>query len=457
MSGNQAFETDTIAAPATGAGESAVAIVKLSGPRALDIFGAMFVPSGGRPARLLPDRRLTLGQILDASGCAIDDGLGVVMRAPHSFTGEDTAECHCHGGRAVVLSVLDSCFTLGARPARPGEFTRRAFLNNRIDLSQAEAIADLVAARTSLSRKLALRQLRGGLSERIAALRGRLLDAAAQIEAQLDFPDEELPPLARQHIITHFHETETEIARMLAGFERGRHARDGARVVIAGPPNAGKSSLFNALVGRERAIVTPHPGTTRDTIESTIEAGGIPVTLVDTAGIRSASDNIEHIGIERAKEEIGQADIVLLVLDASDPSAPAPALTEADSHVIVLLNKSDLISSTAPSVQLTPEHAIRVSAVTRAGLEEVERRLAESLVGCAGEDELMVANARHAQCLRGALQSLACARSAFERDMPEELVMVDVRGAIHRLGDIIGIGLEDDILDRIFNIFCIGK
>lgn len=463
-------DEDTIVAPATGNESTAVAIVRLSGPQALEIFSRLFHRAGPRAAAPVPpERQLVLGTLSNLHGEPIDQALGVIMRAPHSFTGEHTAEFQCHGSPAVVRSVLQACLDAGARLAQPGEFTRRAFMNQRLDLAQAEALGDLIAARTELGRKVALRQLRGGLSQRITSLRSQLIDTAAQIEAHLDFPEEEMPELAKDQILVALTQTAERIEVALRQFERARVVREGARVVLAGPPNVGKSSLFNALVGRERAIVSPHPGTTRDTIESTVELGGVAVTLVDTAGIRSSHDEIERMGIERTEQEIRQADVVLQVTDARQlASAGRQAFAELaeeespHSPTLLVLNKSDLLApeelqELSSRLSAGYESVLAVSCVSRSGLNELEQRLAHHLTGDASAEEMELCSARHAACLRGAAESLKRASQAFTDGLSGEFVMVDLREAILHLDEILGTRLEEEILDRIFSSFCLGK
>jgi tRNA modification GTPase len=415
----------------------------------------------------MESHRLILGIILDGIGEPVDEALAVAMHAPRSFTGEEMAELQCHGSRAVVQAVLDTCMAAGARLARPGEFSRRAFLNNRIDLAQAEALCDLVSARTELARRLALRQLRGGLSSRIAAMRNDLVDAAAEIEAWIDFPEEDVPaPVKSQHLAV-MDCVDSGIATLLRGFSVGRVVREGARVVITGRPNAGKSSLFNTLVGCERAIVTPHAGTTRDTIESTLDVRGIAVTFVDTAGMHEASDEIERIGIERAEREIRNADLVVEVVDAA--RGPDPVLCDAMRDIstdsvprVLVLNKCDLakpddlatIQSRLLANSLSP---VTVSSLTREGIGGVEEQLCLCLLGRVAEEELQVASERHAECLRAARDSIARTRAALEQDLSGELAMVDLNDAIRHLGAILGIEPGEEVLDRIFEKFCLGK
>ncbi len=444
---------DTIVAPATTPGAAAVAVVRLSGAGALAVAGRVFVPRG---PGFLPDRRLVLGTLRDAAGDDLDEALAVAMRGPRSFTGEDVVEFQMHGGPAIVDAALAACVVAGARPAQPGEFTRRAFLNRRLDLAQAEAVADLVAARSEKARRLALRQLRGGLSERIGQLRASLVDAAAEIEAHLDFPDEDIPDENRAEIGRTIRDALRSMEVLLATHKQGRIAREGARVVLAGPPNAGKSSLFNALVGRERAIVTPHPGTTRDSIECTLEIGGLAVTLVDTAGMRESPDEVERIGIERTRAEIRDADLVLYL----DDSPPAPGLETPALH---LVPKADLLpESRREAIRAGGEGGGRaeplpVSSETREGLDRLEAAIVAALGGPGDADEAMLASARHAECLRAARSALERAAEAFAASASGDLVMVDIRESLDQLGEITGGHTGEDILDRIFGKFCLGK
>lgn len=460
---------DTIAAPATAPGDAGVAILRLSGPRALSILAQVFRPAAKGGVAALPDRYLAYGDLYDSSdpdAVLIDQCLAVTMRGPRSFTGEDVVEIHCHGGQAVVAAALDALMSAGARLAEPGEFSRRAFLNGRMDLSQAEALGDLIGARTQLARRLALRQLRGGLSDRISALQSRLIDAAAHLEAHLDFPDEDVPAPAQASILAAMNEVRTECGSLLGTFNMARLVRDGARVVLAGQPNAGKSSIFNALLNRERAIVSPHPGTTRDTIEATVDLAGVPVTLVDTAGLREATDDVERIGIERSAEELRGADLVLHVIDATEwqqgRREDISRFAGDKCPVVTLLNKWDLTDRSDPTDQADAEgvagDVIAVSATTRTGFEALEASIANHLVGdMARVDDLQIIRARHADCLRAAVGSLGQAHRAFEEGISGEFVMVDLRDAILFLGDILGERLDEQILDRVFSTFCLGK
>lgn len=462
---------DTIAAPATAPGEAGVAIIRLSGPEALPILRRVFAPVSTLPgAHSFPDRKLVYGTVVDPgdpTGAPVDESLAVVMRGPRSFTGEDVAEIHCHGGSAVVSAVLDLLLAAGARLAEPGEFSRRAFLNGRMDLSQVEALSDLICARTQSARRMAMRQLRGGLSERMGELRAQLINAAAHLEAHLDFPDEDVPAPAREAIAGAMSEVARGVCSLLETFRSARLVREGARVVLAGLPNAGKSSVFNALLNRERAIVSPHPGTTRDTIEATVDLNGVPVTLVDTAGLREAFDEVERIGIERSAEEVRGADLILHVVDstAADLSAEVSELhrllergQSADVPVLLVLNKSDLMPTRRPAPGGSLAGGVLVSASSRTGLDQLENAISDKLLGASSRvEELQITRARHAECLRAAHEALEGARTAFAGGLSGEFVMIDLREAIVHLGEIMGERLDEQILDRIFSTFCLGK
>lgn len=445
---------DTIVAPATGSGETPIAVIRISGPAATDVLAGAFRAADGTRTQAARTHELMYGIATASDDSEIDEVLAVVMRAPRSFTGEDVCEIHCHGGSTIVAAILDSCIAAGARLAEPGEFSRRAFLNGRIDLAQAEAVCDLIRARTELARKLAFRQLRGGLSSRVAEIRENLVNTAAEIEARLDFPEEDAVTADDQKLCATMRIAVEQLQSLLRGFDSARLVREGARIVIAGSPNAGKSSLFNALVGRERAIVTPHPGTTRDTIESTVEIAGVAVTLVDTAGLREARDEIERIGIERTGKELEQADLVIRVVDAHEDTL----ITTPEDNEILVLNKADLCSGDRAAQLLKKfPHAVRVSATTREGLERLETQLAVRLRGNLDEDTMQLATARHADCVRGAFAALNLALGALERNESGEFVMIDLRESILHLDELLGTRLDDAILDRIFSRFCMGK
>jgi len=461
---------DTIIALASGRGAAGVAVIRLSGPAAIAILRQVFRPRRTAPVDFhnpAETSRLIYGTIVDREGVPLDDCLVVAMPAPRTFTGEDVAEIQCHGSPAVIARILETCIAAGARPAEPGEFSRRAFLNGKMDLAQAEALSDLIAANSEAARRLALRQLRGGLSARIRRLNSDLIDAAAEIEAHLDFPDEDIPELTQTRVSERMQSALADMRQLLAGHDKARLRQEGARVILAGEPNAGKSSLFNALVGRERAIVSPHPGTTRDTIEAVIEIGGLAVTLVDTAGIRESTDEIERIGIDRTQDEIAQADLILHL--SENPASPGgqpfwPRLEGADpSRVIPVWTKRDHCPpGTAAVAEAHASEAnpyIEVSTATGHGLADLEACLRQHLPGVAAEEESSgeMSRVRQAESLRKAVESTERAFATFSSGESGDLVMVDLRDALMHVGEIIGERLDEQILDRIFSTFCLGK
>ncbi len=461
---------DTIVARATATGESAIAIVRLSGPKAVSIADSFARTERGQSLEEAESHRVMFRYIIDPSTKnVIDEALVFKMDAPHSYTGEDMVEINCHGGSAIVRRIIELALEKGARLAEPGEFTRRAFMNGRIDLVQAEAVADLVAAKTEQARQLAMRQLRGDLSGKLNELRETLLDVAAEIEARIDFPEEEIPPTGKHHLITLLKHSVNVINELIEAGERGRVIRDGARIILVGKPNTGKSSLFNALLRKERAIVTPHPGTTRDTIESIIDLKGIPLTLVDTAGMRAARDEIEAIGIDRTKEEIHQADLIVVLFDKSEAlqfeDAELWKLVRQRDHLVVLtkndlepaINKNDLQST----LNEFPgnEEVVDVSAIKRQNLNRLEDALFSKLVKSEtlGDEGLLVSNLRHITELKIVRSTLKKTVEGIEDNRSGDLIMIDLNEGLTHLGDILGVEVGGEILGRIFARFCIGK
>lgn len=464
---------DTIVALASARGAAGVAVIRLSGPAVYAVLSAVFAAAS---ADVPPDPavwqhgRLVYGSVMEKTGEAVDDCLAVVMHGPRSFTGEDVAEIQCHGSPAIITRVLELCVDAGARPAQPGEFSRRAFLNGKMDLAQAEALSDLIASNSESARRLALRQLRGGLSRRLREMNSLLIDAAAEIEAHIDFPEEDIPEMAQSAILERMDAGIHEMEKLLAGHDKARVRREGVRVILAGEPNAGKSSLFNALVGRERAIVSPHAGTTRDTLEATVELGGVAVTLVDTAGIRDDAGEIEQIGIDRAREEIVQADVVLHLAERADGVPPEwPLLDGAEpERVVRVWTKRDNLSGERlgrgsgqdglSSVSKFARAFVEVSVQSGAGLDVLEQCVLERVLGSTDdESDGEMSRVRHANNLRNALESTQLARMAFAGGESGDLVMVDLRDGLSYIGEILGERLDEQILDRIFSTFCLGK
>ncbi|HUT17829.1 MAG TPA: tRNA uridine-5-carboxymethylaminomethyl(34) synthesis GTPase MnmE [Anaerolineae bacterium] len=447
---------DTIAAIATPVGSGGIGIVRLSGPEARSILECIF-----RPARPLVPLQLTYGHIVDPQQAqTVDEVLVAYMPAPRTYTRQDIVEIDCHGGPVPLRRVLELCFIHGARAAGPGEFTLRAFLNGRIDLAQAEAVADVVAAKTEAGLRMAVAQLDGRLSDQIQAIRARLLDALAWVEASIDFEPDEVPAY---EIDPDLHAAQEALAGLLSGAERGVVYREGIRTAIVGQPNVGKSSLLNALLRAERAIVTPIPGTTRDTLEETLNLHGIPLVLVDTAGIRADTrDMAEDMGVERSRAALARADLALLVIDANQPvdgGDRAIAALIAGRPAIAVLNKTDLPVRANVEDLLPGAPVVEISALTGAGIAALEGAIEEAIFGgrVVAAEPALVSSSRHRDVLRRAQESVQAAIEARANGLPLDFVSIGLRGAVHMLGEVTGESVSDTLLETIFSRFCIGK
>lgn len=445
---------ETIAAIATAAGAGGIGVVRLSGANARKIAQTLC-------ARRLKPRYAHHARFLDAGGEAIDDGIALYFKAPASYTGEDVVELQAHGSPAVLRALLERCCALGARIARPGEFSERAFLNGKLDLAQAEAVADLIAAGDAQSARAARRSLDGVFSHRVDALAEDLLRLRVHLEAAIDFADEPLETLGGAALRQGLDRTARDLETLLREAERGQKLRDGLHAVIVGPPNAGKSSLLNALAGSERAIVSAVAGTTRDLLRETVRVDGVELTLVDTAGMRSGGGRIEREGIRRAETELQRADLAVIVLDARDPAAGRQAVDARIAGVpqrIWVLNKTDLLPQTDAGPTGLPEDdpVLWVSAQTGRGLDDLHTRLAEIARGGAAGEGAFSARARQVEALRHALAEILAAREQLDRDRLE-LAAESLRAAHAHLGEITGRVAPDDLLGHIFSSFCIGK
>ncbi len=450
---------DTIAAIATATGEAGIGIVRVSGPEARQVAARLFRRRGGGP--ILP-RRLLLGTVHDPEGGELlDEALAALMPAPASYTREDVLELQCHGGALALRRILAACLAAGARLAQPGEFTLRAFLNGRLDLTQAEAVIDIVRSRSDRALSQAVAQLSGRLSIELQRLRANLLALQAHLTALVDFDEEDVPPF---DYVAALETALADIDAVLAGARQGILQREGLRLAIVGRPNVGKSSLLNRLLREERAIVTPVAGTTRDTVEETIVIDGVPLLLVDTAGLRATDDEVERLGVERSQRAIGQADLVLLVADA------AAGCTQADEVIagevqgkpgIVVVNKCDLVEVTpAEWLGLLPAApVVAVSALSGTGVAQLEQQIVATALGgeLAQAEQPLLNNSRHEQALRHARAAVDSALQAAEAGQPPDLLTIDLEVALRALGEVTGESYSEDLLDAIFSRFCIGK
>lgn len=445
---------DTIAAVSTALGEAAVSVLRISGPDALKICARIF--HGRQPVEALRPRTAHLAQARDAQGGALDDGLLLIFRAPASFTGEDVVEFQGHGGLLVTQMILEALLKAGARAAGPGEFTQRAYLNGKMDLTQAEAVMDLIHAQSTLALRAANEQLGGAIGREAAALKEELLPVLAHVEAYIDFPEEDISPDTGAALVARMEAVAARTRRLIETSEQGRILRQGARTVICGEPNVGKSSLLNVLSGFERAIVSPTAGTTRDTIEEIIQVHGIPLRLVDTAGLRESGDEIESIGIERARRELERADLILEVVDGSRaPAARVTVPAGLEARHLLVLNKADL--GTAP--EWAESGGLAVSCMDQAGLESL-REAIRSVVMRAGNlhaEHPVAVNARHKECFSRVLARVEAARAAMLEGTAPEFVALDLREALQAIGEVVGVVDVEQVLDVIFSSFCIGK
>ncbi|HWX21610.1 MAG TPA: tRNA uridine-5-carboxymethylaminomethyl(34) synthesis GTPase MnmE [Candidatus Binatia bacterium] len=462
------MQDSTIAAIATPLGEGGLAVIRISGPEALAVADRCFAPAGksSQKPSAAPTHTIHFGHVR-RNGQDLDEVLLSVMRAPRTFTREDVVEITCHGGVLPAKLVLDAVLAAGARLAEPGEFTRRAFLNGRIDLTQAEAVADLIHSRTELALRAANEQLAGKLSQRINELRDQLLKTLAHIEAHIDFPDEDIAPDTRDQLVARLERGVVFMDELLSTANEGQILRRGIRAAIIGRPNAGKSSLLNQLLGHERAIVSAIPGTTRDTIEETANVRGLPVVFIDTAGLREGRDEIEVEGIRRSRQSLQQAEFILHVFDASEPLTPADEkfLSEfAGKKRIIVRNKIDLpvrlsLPSSAPEKASLQARTVDVCCLTGQGIETLKESIKE--LAWSGEIkaemlEVMI-NSRHQDALNRARAATVRTVEALRADHTLELVALDLRIAVNAIGEIVGKTTTEDLLDMIFSQFCIGK
>lgn len=449
---------DTIAAIATGSVRSAVGILRLSGPEAIAAVEGVFTPMSGRPLTGYPPNHLVLGTLRDDEGAVLDQCMAFYARGPRSYTGEDTAELQCHGSPTLLAAALEALFAQGARQAGPGEFTRRAFLNGRLDLIQAEAVADLIDAQTADAAKNAAGQLGRAMTAQIEGVAEQLTALLAHFHVVLDYPDEDIEPLEAAELEETLRSTADALGRLRDSYRRGRLLTEGVPCAIVGRPNAGKSSLLNALLGYDRAIVTHIPGTTRDTVEERCVLGGVLLRLIDTAGLRETADPVERMGVARSRRALEQCELALVLLDGSQPLTSEDreilTLSEGCPHRLVLVSKSDL-----PNVLSLPEgvSAFPISARTGEGLEALEEAVRRLFAPHATQQGMTLTNPRQAEAVGRASECLAGAARALEAGLFADAVLSDVEAALAALDELTGRSVSEDVTQTIFRRFCVGK
>ena len=457
---------DIIAAIATGHSPTAIGIIRVSGEGCFALCDQVFRAANGRPFPEQPSHKMVFGEMLDAESRVIDRGLAVRFPGPHSYTGEDSAEFHCHGSPVVLRELLDALFAAGARQAKAGEFTQRAFLNGRLDLTQAEAVIDLIDAETAAAARNAAAQLDGGLRRVLEPIQDALLDITSRFYAVVDYPDEDIEDVKPEQVAEALSSAEKQLSSLLATCQRGKVLKSGVRTAIVGRPNAGKSSLLNALAGYERAIVTDIPGTTRDTVEESVLCGGVLLRLIDTAGIRDTEDVVEQKGVERSRKALESADLVLAVVDGSVP------LTDEDLEVlrlaaenprwIAVFSKCDLWDTKAHSVGIigspAPAASVTLSSVTGEGLGDLENAVAALFpAGDPKEAGSLLTDQRQEEAVRRARDAVRRAKDALENGLTPDAVLTDAEEALDSLGELTGRTAKEEIVSRIFSRFCVGK
>ena len=459
------MQNTTIAAIATAPGAGGIAVVRLSGPESYAVAARVFRPAN--PNKKVADAKgytALFGSFVEGDD-AFDEGVALFFREPHSYTGEDCAEIHCHGSPVVLNEGLDALFAQGARQAKGGEFTQRAFLNGRMDLIQAEAVADLIDAESPAAARNAVGQLEGRLSRGVGEIYGGLMEVVSRFYAVVDYPDEDIDPLTQGQLAQTLARSETALEALLATFRRGQLLRQGVPAVILGKPNAGKSSLLNALLGYERAIVTEIPGTTRDTVEERAELGGVTLRLIDTAGLRDSDDPIEQLGVERSRAAMDEAALVLLVVDGTEKPTQEDAdlartIAEAGKPFILVRSKRDLAGEHADELEALSQGAptVSLSARTGEGLEELGQAVA-ALFPQGSEDKAgeLITNARQAEAAGRALNCVVRANQALSDGVTPDALLTDVEEALEALGELTGQSVREDVTDRIFSKFCVGK
>ena len=457
---------DVIAAIATGSAATAIGIVRVSGDGCFALCGRVFRAAGGRPFAAQEPRKMVFGEMLDRAGRVIDRGLAVRFPGPGSYTGEDCAEFHCHGSPVVLRELLSALFAAGARQAQAGEFTKRAFLNGRMDLTQAEAVVDLIDAETAAAARNAAAQLDGGLRRVLEPVQEELLEVTSRFYAVVDYPDEDIQDVRPEEIAAALRSAAGRLERLLDTCRRGQVLKSGVRTAIVGRPNAGKSSLLNALAGYERAIVTDIPGTTRDTVEESVLCGGVELRLIDTAGIRETDDTVEQMGVERSRRAVAEADLVLVVVDISaiptlEHDETLRLARASGKPFVVVFSKLDLYKPpahvTVPGTGGEPAGAVYLSAVTGEGLQVLEDTVAGLFPQGSAPDGSILTNQRQEDAARRALDAVERAREALASGFTPDAILTDAEEALDALGELTGRTAREEIVSGIFSRFCVGK
>ena len=456
------MEKNTIVAIATSPGIGGIGIIRISGEEAFLVVSKIFCPKDAFFNVLDPTPNvIKYGYIFDGEE-KIDEVLVSFFKAPHSYTTENTVEINCHGGVLVMRRILEIAIKNGARIAEPGEFTKRAFLNGRIDLAQAEAIIDIITSKTDKERSMSLTQLEGFLSEKINNIQSKIYDVLIQIEAGIDYPEHEIEDVTRETIFSVLTKSKESLKKLCDSFEEGKVLKDGVKTVILGKPNVGKSSLMNTLLREERAIVTDIPGTTRDTIEEYVNIKGIPLRIVDTAGIRNTEDKIEEIGVEKAKNEIENADMIIAVFDISRE------LAEEDYEIIeliknkksiIIINKVDLEEKWDEKEVFGEKKVINISAKEKFGIEELENEIEElwKINNMSTNEDIIISNIRHKELILNALEEIDVAIDALKSDLPVDMISINIKSILNHLGTIVGQNVDEETINGIFSRFCLGK
>ena len=459
------MQADTISAIATAIGEGGIGIIRISGEKALEIAAKIFRPQSGKSPEEISSHQAVYGMITAEDGMIIDEAICLIMRAPHSYTVEDVVELQCHGGTMPLRQAFELTYRAGARPAEPGEFTKRAFLNGRLDLTQAQAVMDVITSKTEASLRMAESHLAGKFSKKIDAMRHDILAMIAHLEASIDFPEDDIDDVVTEEVRSRIEIIRSQISGLLATAKTGKILRDGLETAIIGKPNVGKSSLLNALLQETRAIVTNVPGTTRDSIEEYANIGGIPLRIIDTAGIRDTDDFVEKIGVDKARAYIEHASLVLVLFDFSrEISSEDEDIIKLvkDKEALILINKTDLKGylSVAKIREKLPLHKfIEISTVEETGLDQLRTAITDMVYSDQVQqgESAFVNNAREANILHVADTHLKEALMTIEHEMSADFIVIDLRSAWEKLGEITGDTVGEDIIDEIFSQFCIGK